>query len=331
MRWGVLGLGHIAQVFVEGLRPSDTEQVVAVASRDAEKAATRARDLGVERGYGTYEALLADPEVEAVYIATPNSLHAAPAIAAARAGKHVLCEKPLGISQAEAAAMFAAAQEAGVWLMEAFMYRFHPRTLRVMELVAEGAIGDVRLVQASFGFTVANAANVRLSAELIGGALMDVGCYCVNFARMVVGARPTRAGAVALWAASGVDETLAGTLEYPGGGIAQIACSLASSTHQTAQVIGSAGVIALDDAFNLPATHAGRLTVRRGSGPAEEIAFEPVNQYRLEAEAFGRLIAAGHGDHGLPEMPLIETLDNMATIEALLRSARAGQSMEVEQ
>jgi predicted dehydrogenase len=333
MRWGVISTGHIARVFVEGVRPSASEQMVAVASRDAGRAAAFARELGVPRGYGSYEELLADPEVDAVYVATPNRRHAEDAIAAARAGKHVLCEKPIGVSAAEATAMFEVARAAGVWLMEAFMYRFHPRTLRVQELLRAGAIGKVQLVRASFGFHLTDPSNVRLSAELAGGALMDVGCYCVNFARMVLGERPARASASARWAASGVDETLAGTLEYAGGALAQIACSLATSFNQSAEIIGTEGTIAVEQAFNLRPTLSGRMRVQRGtnSDDVEELTFEPVNQYRLEAEGFARLVAAGHGAGELPEMPLVETVDNMATIDALLRSARAGLAVEVEQ
>jgi predicted dehydrogenase len=332
MRWGIISTGYIAGVFAEGVRPSQTEQLVAVASRDAGRAEAFAREFGVPRAYGSYAELLADPQVEAVYIATPNSLHAQDAIAAARAGKHVLCEKPIGASRSEATEMFAAARDAGVWLMEAFMYRFHPRTLKVGELVAAGTVGDQRLIRASFGFAATNPADVRLNAQLAGGALMDVGCYCVNFARRAAGRAPTRVSAAARWAASGVDETLAGTLEYAGGAIAQIACSLATSFNQSAQIIGTDGAIEVEQAFNLRPTLRGRMRVQRGkdSDNVEELAFEPVNQYRLEAEGFARLVAAGHGGHGLPEMPLAETLDNMATIDALLRSARTGQPVEVE-
>jgi predicted dehydrogenase len=179
---------------------------------------------------------------------------------------------------------------------------------------------------------VTDPANVRLSAELAGGALMDVGCYCVNFARMVAGSAPRRIAAVAHMAASGVDETLAGTLEYAGGAIAQISCGLASSNHNMAQIIGSAGIIEVEQSFIPPPDRPSRLRLLRGVRNAEPelIEFPAVNQYRLEAEGFSRLIGAGHGQHGLPEMPLIETLDNSATIEALLRSARTGHPVEVE-
>jgi D-xylose 1-dehydrogenase (NADP+, D-xylono-1,5-lactone-forming) len=332
MRWGVISTGRIARAFLDALRPSETEQVIAVASRDPAKAAEIAREFGVAQAYGSYQALLADPDVQAVYIAVPNSLHIEWADAAAQASKQILCEKPLGVTREQSAAMFGAARQAGVWLMEAFMYRFHPRTLKIQELVASGAIGTPQLIRASFGFAVTDPANVRLSAELAGGALMDVGCYCVNFSRMIVGRAPARVSATARWGSSGVDETLAATLDYEAGAIAQISCSLASSHHHLAQVIGSEGIIEVEEAFTPPPDRPARLRVRRGArfATVEEIEFPPVNQYRLEAEGFGRLVAAGHAGHGLPEMPLVETLDNMATIEALLRSARAGHAVEVE-
>jgi predicted dehydrogenase len=328
MHWGVLSTGWIARTFVNALRDSQDARVVAIASRDRERADALAAELNVPRAYGDYAELLADPQVEAVYIGLPNSLHAEWAIASARAGKHVLCEKPLATSRAEAETMFETAREAGVWLMEAFMYRFHPQTLKVQQLLAEGAIGELRLIRSTFCFSVADPTNIRLSAPLAGGALMDVGCYPVNFARMVAGAAPKHVAAVAQWAASGVDETLAATLEYPGGAVAQITCSLNASRVHSAQLIGSAGSIELDQAFTLPFDRPTHIRLRRGArgAEAEEIAIAPVNHYRLEAEAFEQLVQAGHGEHGLPEMPLIETLDNLATIEALLLAARETDS-----
>src|SRR3954468_13828578 len=154
MRWGILGPGRIARSFLTGLAGSATERAVAVGSRDLGRARAVAADFGVPRAYGSYEELLADDEVEAVYVALPNSLHAQWSDAAARAGRHVLCEKPLGRSAAEAEAMFGVARDCGVWLMEAFMYRFHPRTLALAGMVARGDLGEPRLVRASFGFTV---------------------------------------------------------------------------------------------------------------------------------------------------------------------------------
>jgi predicted dehydrogenase len=325
VRWGIISTGRIARTFIAALGQSDDARVVAVASRDGGRAAEFAREFDITRAYGSYEELLADPEVDAVYIGLPNSMHAEWAIKAARAGKHILCEKPLGVDRAEAETMFAAAHEAGVRLMEAFMYRFHPQTLEVKALIESGAIGQVQLVQAAFGFTVTDPANVRLSAHLAGGALMDVGCYCVNFAHMVAGAAPERVSAAARWTPIGVDEALVGTLEYPSGACAQIACSLVSSHHHTARVIGSDGIIDVEQAFTPPFDRPTRIRLWRGVrfAEAEEIEVPPVNHYRLEAEEFGRLI---RGEAGANVMPEAETLDNMATIDALLRSARASRN-----
>lgn len=238
MRWGIISTGHIAAKFADALRASESEHVVAAASRDAERAAVFASDYGIARGYGSYEALLADPEVEAVYIGLPNSMHAEWSIKTAQAGKHILA----------------------------------------------------------------------------------------------AGQAPSRVLAAAKWAGSGVDETLAGTLEYPGGALAQISCTLSGSGHQQVQIIGTDGSIDIDTAFNLPADQRGRMRVHYGANPArtEDLQFAPVNQYQLEAEGFARLVQAGHDAAGLPDMPLAETLDNMATIEALLRSAQAGHAVEVE-
>jgi predicted dehydrogenase len=321
-RWGILGTGRIARKFAAAVQQSQTAQLVAVASRDAARAAEMGRAHAIERCYGSYAALLHDTLVDGVYIALPNALHAEWALAAARAGKHVLCEKPIGCSRDEAERMFAAAQAHGVFLMEAFMYRFHPQTLQVQELVGGGAVGAVRLVRVDFGLMLDRPDDIRWKAELGGGALLDVGSYAVNFARMVIGERPVRVSAAARWAPSGVDALLAATIEYPGGAVAQIACDYISSFHQTAQVIGSDGVIALDRAFTMPPDQISTIKLWRGAhfAPLEQIEVAAVNQYRLEAEGFAARVAA----HGAAGMPQSETLDNMATIEALIASARAG-------
>jgi predicted dehydrogenase len=325
LNWGIISTARIAGAFAAGVARSSEARVVAVGSRAAATAEAFAARYGIPRAYGSYEALLADAEVDAVYIGLPNHMHAEWSIRAAQAGKHVLCEKPMGANLAEVAAMFEAARAAKVWMMEAFMYRFHPRTLKLQELLAAGAIGAPRLVRASFGFTIGNRGDIRLKPEMAGGALMDVGCYPVNFARMVVGAAPTHATAAAVWDESGVDGTLAGTLEYPGGALGQVSCSFFSAGHQTAQIIGTAGVIDVPEPFSPPGDQPALLRLSRG-GEREEFRFEPVNQYQLEAEGFGRLIRAGHGG---PEMPLIETLENTATIDALLLSARENQRVPV--
>ena len=319
MRWGILGPGRISRSLLAGLAGSATEHAVAIGSRALDRAEATARRFGVPRAYGSYEQLLADREIEAVYIGTPNGAHAQWAIAAAQAGRHVLCEKPLGVSRAEIETMFAAAREHGVWLMEAFMYRFHPRTLRLAEIVAAGEIGAPTLVRASFGFAVTDPANVRLSAELAGGALMDVGCYPVNAARMIAG--PVRAAtATARW--QDVDVTLAGVLDHTGGALSLVSCSLVSGRHNELEVVGSDGVIIVPDAFTPPKDRPSTMMNTRGS-ETEEQTFAPVDQYTLEAEGFAALVAAGHdAAAGLPQMPLVESLDNAATIDTLLATAR---------
>jgi predicted dehydrogenase len=329
--WGILGTGRIARKFAESLRGSASERVAAAASRDEARAAAFAAELGLPRAHGSYAALLADPAVEIVYVALPPSMHAEWCIAAARAGKHVLCEKPLAASLAEAEAMFAAARKHGTWLMEGFMYRFHPQTRTVERLLAEGAVGPVRLVRVAFGITIDDPANIRLSAELGGGALGDVGCYCVSMARLAAGERPARVSATARLAAGGVDEFLAGTLEFPSGTVAQIACGLRLSRHQRTQIVGEAGSIELDESFSIPPDRALAIRLLRGdSRPAEElIAVPPADHFRLEAEGLAALIAAGHGAHGLPEVPLAESLDNAATLDALRESARSGRPVDL--
>ena len=322
MRWGILGPGKIARAFLTGLAGSSTEDAVAVGSRDAGRARTVADEFGVPRAYGSYEEVLGDDGVEAVYVALPNSLHAEWTAAAAAAGKHVLCEKPLGASAAEAEQMFSTARDHGVWLMEAFMYRFHPRTLALAALVGAGEIGEVRLVRGSFGFTVAGPGNTRMSAELAGGGLMDVGCYPVNAARMLAGPAVS-VSAVARWADSGVDQMLAGTIEHAGGALSSISCGLVASHHHTLQVVGSDGIVDVPLAFTPPPDRPATLLVTRGRriGETEELSFPPVDQYTAEAEGFAALVAAGH-DADLPQVPLVESLDNAATIDALLTSAR---------
>jgi predicted dehydrogenase len=261
----------------------------------------------------------------------PNALHAPWVQAALVAGKHVLCEKPLALNLAEAEALFETARQQRRWLMEGFMYRFHPQTRTLERLVREGAVGSVRLIRVSFGTIIQGEQNIRFSPELGGGALGDLGCYCVNMARLLADEAPARVSAVAQFAPSGVDAFLAGTLEYPSGVVAQIACGMQLARHQRTQVVGDDGLIELDMSFSIPAEQALTVRVLRGGRqPVEElISIPPSDHFRLEAEGFAALIAAGHTDHGLPEMPLVESLENAATMDALLESARSGQPVSL--
>lgn len=325
--WGIIGAGRIARKFAAALHEISTSKLVAIASRDAARAVTIAADLGAPVAYGSNEQLLADPQIQAVYIGLPNGLHVEWSLKAAQAGKHVLCEKPLAPTAAEAAHMLATARAHNVWLAEAFMYRFHPRTKKLAELVQSGIIGKVQLVRVGFSFKLDRPTDPRWDHTLAGGSLYDVGCYCVNLARFVVGEAPTQAWATARWSASGVDETLAGTLEYPGGAIAQISCSFQGGFQQQAQIIGSDGLIELDQAFSMHPNQQTAIRVWRGTSFAalETLTFEPTNHFRLEIEGFERLIQANPTLPDLPEMPMVETRQNLATIEALLQSSHTGK------
>ena len=221
--WGVLSTAHINRLVLEGARESELADVVAVASRDQARAEAYAREHGIPVAHGSYEALLEDPGVDAVYISLPNSMHVEWSIRALEAGKHVLCEKPLAARAEDAERAFDAAESAGRLLSEAFMYRHHPQTRRLAELVAEGAVGEPRALRASFSFVLDDPQNVRMLRELDGGSLMDVGCYCVSGARLVAGAEPERAFGEAVDHA-GVDVRFSGSLRFPGPLLAGFQC-----------------------------------------------------------------------------------------------------------
>ena len=244
LRMGVLGTAKIARQWIRDLQGCDAVQVVAVASRSDAAAQAFAQEYSLPRWHGSYEALLADPDVDAVYIPLPNSLHATWAIAAARQGKHVLCEKPLALGKEEAEAMFAAARDNGVLLLEAYPWWFQPQTRDLLALLQGGAIGDVRTVQASFGFVLSNGAgNIRMNPDLGGGALLDAGSYTLSMLRLVMGEAPLSVVAHATYADTGVDISLMATLLYADGRRAQLSCAMDVANHRRATITGTAGTI----------------------------------------------------------------------------------------
>jgi xylose dehydrogenase (NAD/NADP) len=329
LRFGILGTAQIARSFVRGVSPSRRVIVNAVASRDADKARTFAKELDIGRHFGSYEALLADRDIDAVYVPLPNSLHAEWSIAAVRAGKHVLCEKPLAATAGEARAMFDAAREHGVRLVEGYPYLAQPQTLKLREMLAAGVIGDVRLIQAAFGFTLGAGDNIRLDPRLAGGALMDVGVYPVSLARMVAGARPTRVHAVAQWA-GGIDRTLAATLQFASGLLAQIDCSFDTGPHRQALIAGSKGVIETTYMNHTSSAQQAVLRLRVGTdkGAVDSLVqTSPVNGFLAEAESLERLVRAGPAEWSgaTPE----ESIDVMLTLEAILGSARSGAAVDI--
>lgn len=331
LRIGVLGCANIARQFIAAVRPHGHATFEAVASRSADTAAAFARDCGVGRSYGSYEALLADPGIDTVYIPLPNSLHAEWAIQAARAGKHVLCEKPLALSRTQAVSMFAAARDAGVMLLEAYPYWFQPQTGQLVELLDSGAIGQVRTVQASFGFTISNpAANIRMNAGLGGGALLDAGSYPLSLIRLVMGEAPQRVIAHASWAGSGVDISLMGTLLFADGRRAQLSCAMDVANHRRAVIMGTSGTIETEYINHPSAAVPSQLRVRRGianSVPFEEMPSPPGSGFAHCVEAFAQVVA--RRDFAAIERAAAASIDIAAMLEALARSARSGQAEDV--
>ena len=331
LRWGILSTANIAtEKVIPGIRRAARNEVVAIASRDGETARRVAERLAIPRAHGSYKALLADADVDAVYIPLPNHLHAEWSIAAARAGKHVLCEKPLALTAADAERMIEAADAAGVHLMEAFMYRHHPSWVAVRELVASGRIGTLTAVQSWFGFHNDDAANIRNIRDFGGGALYDVGCYCVNLSRMLFGGEPVRVeGAVVRDGAAGdgVDILTTGLLEFENG-LASFGCSIRTEPDQRVDVYGSDGRISIGIPFNIPPDRPTQVFVTKGGDPpvapaTETLTFETKDPYAAEAERFADAVL-----DGLPTpVPPSDAVANVRVIEAVFASADAGRGV----
>ena len=332
LRIGVLGAANIARAFTTSLRGSTKVDVCAVASRDAQKAAAFAKENGIAQSFGSYEALLADPTIEAVYNPLPNNLHAEWTIKAANAGKHVLCEKPFAANSAETKAMFDAAAVNHVYVVEAYPYRAQPQTIKLAELLREGAIGKVQLIQASFGFSLPTSGNIRWDPSLAGGALMDAGSYPVSLVRMIAGERPTRAHAMARFAESGVDQTLIGSIDFPGGVLAQIACGFGTARHRHAVIIGDAGSIESTFYNDTSDTLPPRIMIKRSTAfdaPREIIEVDAALGFRVQGEAFFDLVRNGWASW--PGATPAETTDIMLTIDALAASALDGKVVAIPQ
>jgi predicted dehydrogenase len=315
VRWGFLSTARINRRLLDAAEKTDRAEIVAVASRDRDRAEAYASEHGIERAHGRYESLLEDPDVEAVYISLPNSLHVEWSVRALAAGKHVLCEKPLTRHPEETDEAFDAAERAGRVLMEAFMWRHSPQTAKLMQLVQGGVIGELQLVRATFSFPVEGRRNIRLDPGLDGGALMDVGTYCVSAARLL-GGEPERVYGEQVTGESGVDVLFSGTMRFPDGVAAHFDCGFVLPARDELEVVGSEGSLFLDDPW-----HARRpvIELRRESG-VEEIALEPADSYRLELE---NLSDAIHGE-AEPLLGRDDAVGQARTIDALYRSAASG-------
>jgi predicted dehydrogenase len=320
LRWGILGTGSIARKFARGLQESKTGKLVAIGSRTEESAQSFAADFPA-RAHGSYEALLADPEVEIVYISTPHPMHAEWALRAAQAGKHILCEKPLTMSAGEAEEVIEAARAAGIFLMEAFMYRCHPQTARLVELVRSGAIGRVRLVEAAFSFRVEWKPDGRhLNPALGGGGILDVGCYCVSLARLIAGAmdgaayaEPIELKGVGQIGETGVDEMAIAVLKFPNGMLAQVSTGVRLRLPFTATIWGETGHIEVPTPWILD-REAGEsiMVIHRDGQPVEEVRTRmECGVYALEADAVAESIEAGES----PAMSWGDSLGNMRALD----------------
>jgi predicted dehydrogenase len=317
--WGILGCARITRRgLIPGIQGSQTGRLAALASRDGDKARRWATEFGIPKAYSSYEDLLRDRDITAVYLPLPNELHLPWTLRAAAAGKHVLCDKPLGLNVAEAEEMVAECRRRGVVLMEGFMWRHHPRTTKVVELVRAGRIGDVRLVRCSFSFDI-DRDDWRLDPRRGGGALWDVGCYGVNTCRLICDAEPLDVTGTARWWPSGVDMTLVATLRFPNGAIGQIDCSFELPYRCHFEVVGTRGAIEVPDAY-VPGDSPA-VVVRCGES-AERLTVPASNQYAAMVDHFSRCVAAGR-----TEGPAEDGLTNMRVLDAVLAAARGTARM----
>ncbi|MEA2022993.1 MAG: Gfo/Idh/MocA family oxidoreductase [Actinomycetota bacterium] len=327
VRWGILSTADIGmKKVIPAIQRAENCDVVAIASRDRERAAAAAAEMGIPAAYGSYEELLAADDIDVVYIPLPNDLHAEWTLNAAAAGKHVLCEKPLALTAAQAEEMVRACEDAGVKLGEAFMYRHHPSWVEAVRLVRDGAIGDLQGVQSWFSYYNDDPENIRNRPENGGGAIMDIGCYNINLSRMLFAAEPVRIEAsVRRDPTMGIDVVSSAVLEFPCGGQATFTCSTRAEDYQRVHIVGSAGRIEIEIPFNIPPDRETRIFVTAGGDPpvapaTKTLVFPAEDQYTIQAGLFARAIL---DDTPVP-VPISDAIANMKAIEAILATpARA--------
>ncbi len=326
VRWGVLGVAHIAvKKVIPAMQLGEYCEIAAIASRDLAKAQAAARELGIPKAYGSYEELLADPEIEAVYNPLPNHLHVPWSVRCAEAGKHVLCEKPIALDAAEARELLKVQAGTGVKIGEAFMVRTHPQWLRARQLVRDGRIGDLRASMGFFSYFNRDAANIRNVREWGGGGLFDIGCYPINTTRFVFGEEPRRVmGLLERDPDMHIDRLGSAILDFPSGQ-AVFTCSTQLVAYQRMQFFGTRGRIEIEIPFNAPPDRPCRLFVDDGSdlfGAGIQTETFPVcDQYTIQGDLFSRAI---RGEGEVP-VPIQDAVRNMAVIDALFRSAESNQ------
>ena len=336
---GVLGCANIARQFIRDTRNSQVIKIKAVASREKEKSEAFAKENEVPNSYATYEELLADETLDAIYIPLPNSMHAEWAIKAAEAGKHILCEKPLALGSVQAKDMMKAARNNNVFLLEAFPYYFQPQTQELLKLLKSKKIGSIKSVQSCFGFTLPNPqTNIRLVPELGGGALLDAGSYALSIIRLAMGEAPLSVYAQANWAQSGVDISMMAILSYANGRHAQLSCAMDAANYRRATISATNGTIDTEYLNHTSALEKGdsfgyltsQLRVRYGT--ANSIAFEDIkcqtgSGFLFEAEAFAHMVLEKNNQ--MFESNAQASIDNAATLEALAMSAKIGKAVNL--
>jgi predicted dehydrogenase len=318
VRLGIVSTADINRKVIPGAHASDKVELTAVASREQRRAEEYAKAWKIPRAYGSYEALLEDPDIDAVYISLPNTMHREWSIRSLEAGKHVICEKPFSRHPADVEEAFAAAERSGRLLTEAFMYRHNPQTARVAELIREGAIGELRVVRSAFSYSLYDPDNIRLRTDVDGGSLMDVGCYCISGSRLLAG-EPESVYGQAYTGPTGTDWVFAGALRFPGDVLALFDCGTSLPERDELEAIGTEGSLFLDDPWHCTTPV---IEVRRADG-VERVKLDRVDSYRLELENLADAIAG--------EAPLLlgreDALGQARTIDALFRSAETGESV----
>lgn len=328
IRWGIIGCAGIAKrAVIPGIQQSETGEVSAIASRGLEKAKQTAEELNIPTAYGSYEELLADPNIDGVYIPLPNHLHKEWAIRAAGAGKHVLCEKPLAINASEAEEMVEACEKAGVVFAEAFMYRYHPRYTMIQNIIKSGEIGELRGIHGNFTFNNAkDIGNVRYKQEWGGGSLYDVGVYPISAARMLLDQEPQAATVHALFSEEhdNVDMMASGILEFNNGVALTFDCGMWAAFRNNLEILGTEGRIEVPSAFVVNQDETDNFYVFTNDG-RREVEVPRLNQYALQADALGRSIRTGEP---LP-FPATDAIHNMKVIDACLTSAKERRRVEI--
>jgi predicted dehydrogenase len=320
VNWGILSTAHINRLLIPGVQESPEAEVIAVGSRELARAQEFASRWGIERSYGSYEEVLSDPDVDAVYIPLPNTMHCEWSIRAMEAGKHVLCEKPLSSHLGEVEAAFDVSERTGRLLSEAFMYRHNPQTAKLKELVDGGAVGEVRLIRSAFSYSLHDPENIRLRTDVEGGSLMDVGCYCVSGSRLLAG-EPTSAAGQQFTGPTGTDWVFTAIMRFPGDVLATFDCGTTLPDREELEVVGSHGSLFLPDPWHCVNPV---IEVRRDGG-VERIELEPVNSYRLEVENLG---AAARGEEQLL-LGRDDAVQQARVIEALFQSSSSGSSVSL--